>query len=314
MAVLDGLIEAYPFKPYRNYRAFSRRRQNDIQRAEILGVLSKPGGFGFVDSAEKPCAAAIVQPAPWESAFFGMSMARFTHVLRGEDPAREAVREVSTAALQQARDRGIKHLSVRLDVGDLDTGQVLEDLGFRMMDVMATYIWHPKKATPPSFDLKRMGPLRLFKSEDTDQVLDITREAYQGFRGRYHLDPHFPPERSDQLYVEWARKCCSGEWASTMLITEDIQGEVKGWLSYAQIEPASTVGKLQVCGRGLAACRRDSPGAHAGLLWAACARIHASGALGETQTQISNNPVIHVYQALHGPHVRTDVTLHAWLG
>ena len=41
--------------------------------------------------------------------------------------------------------------------------------------------------------MKEMGVLRLFEPQDRDQILDITREAYRGFRGRYHLDPYLPP-------------------------------------------------------------------------------------------------------------------------
>ncbi len=160
----------------------------------------------------------------------------------------------------------------------------------------------------------RAARRRPFRPDDTAQVLDITREAYRDFRGRYHLDPHLPRARVDELYVEWARKCCAGEWADVILVTENGQGEVLGWLSYRQIEPVSSTGGMPISGGGLGACRRDKPGAYAGLIRAGTVMVHARKAVAECQTQIFNFPTIRVYEAVGMQFVRADYTLHAWLG
>ena len=174
---VEGLIQAYPYKPFRNYRVLSRRRQDEVLRAEILAALQQPGGFGVAAGTSGSDAAAIVRPLPWDSEFFGMPMAKVTYVLREENTAAAVVRTVVDAALQGCRERGIQHVSVRIDVADADTIQILEDAGFRMMDALATSIYHPKRAAPEP--MKEMGVLRLFQPEDTAQILDITREAYR---------------------------------------------------------------------------------------------------------------------------------------
>ena len=309
---IDQLIQAYPYKPYRNYRVLSRKRQDEVLRAELLAALQQPGGFGVATGSTGTDAAAIVRPLPWDSAFFGMPMAKIAYVLREENTPAAEVRFAVDEALRGCRERGIRHVSVRIDVADADTIQILEDAGFRMMDALATSIYHPKRAAPEP--LKEMGVLRLFRPDDTPQILDITREAYRGFRGRYHLDPHLSHERSDGLYIEWARKCCSGEWADVVLVTENGQGDVHGWASYRQIEPVSTVGQTPIRGGGLGACRRDKPGAYAGLIRAATVKIHGDGAVTECQTQIFNFATIRVYEAVGTQFVRADYTLHAWLG
>ena len=308
---VEGLIQAYPYKPFRNYRVLSRRRQDEVLRAEILAAL-QPGGFGVAAGTPGADAAAIVRPLPWDSEFFGMPMAKVTYVLREANTPAAVVRTAVDAALRGCRERGIQHVSARIDVADADTIQILEDAGFRMMDALATSIYHPKRAAPEP--MKEMGVLRLFQPEDTAQILDITREAYRGFRGRYHLDPHLARERSDELYIEWARKCLSGQWADVVLVTENGQGDVHGWASYRQLEPVSTVGGMPIRGGGLGACRRDKPGAYAGLIRAAIVRIHCDGAVTECQTQIFNFPTIRVYEAVGTQFVRADYTLHAWLG
>src|SRR5262249_16816807 len=182
------------------------------------------------------------------------------------------------------------HLSARIDVADAEAIQALEDAGFRLMDALATYIYPLKLPTPEPG--KDMGVLRLYQPDDRGQILEITRDAYRGFRGRYHLDPHLPEARSDALYVEsakkpsageWAKKGGGGGWADVVPAPENGQGELQGWASYRLIEPVSTVGGTPIRGGGLGACRRDKPGAYAGLLRAATVRIHGGGAVTEMQ-------------------------------
>ena len=254
LPALDPLIEAYPFKSYRNYRVMSRRRQDDVLRAELRAALEQPGGFGVVAEANAPPAVVLVRPLPWDSGFFGLSMAR-VYLLHNDQTPGAILRTLIAASFMECRDRGILHLSVRIDVADADVIQALEDAGFRLMDALATYIYPLKRPAPEP--MKEMGVLRSFEPQDRDQILDITRDAYRGFRGRYHMDPHLPRERSDELYVEWAKKSCDGEWADVVLVTENGKGELHGWASYRQIEPVSSVGQTVIRGGGLGACRRD---------------------------------------------------------
>lgn len=307
LAALDSLIEAYPFKPYRNYRVLSRKRQDAVARAELEAALAQAGGFCLRGGG----AAVVVRPQPWESAFFDLPMARL-YLLHGGERSAPALRSLLAEARVVCGARGIRHLSVRIDVADAAAIQALEDAGFRMMDALATYIYPLKRPAPEP--TKEMGVLRLFRPEDREQILDITREAYRGFRGRYHLDPHLPAERSDALYVEWAKKACDGEWADVVLVTENGDGVVHGWASYRQIEPVSSVGQTPIRGAGLGACRRDKPGAYAGLLRAATQRIHGAGAVTEMQTQLFNFATIRLYESVDTQFVRADYTLHAWLG
>ena len=94
LAALDPLIEAYPFKAYRNYRVLSRKKQDDVLRAELRGALDARGGFGVVTGRAPHGAAAVVRPLPWDSAFFDLSMARLMLIHDGETgrpPIRETI-------------------------------------------------------------------------------------------------------------------------------------------------------------------------------------------------------------------------------
>ncbi len=206
---------------------------------------------------------------------------------------------------------GVKHLTARVDVADLDTLGVLEEQGFRTMDALVTYIMRPVKDPPR--DVRTVGVIRESRADDHAAIIDITREAYQGYRGRFHLDPHLSSARADELYVEWARQCVSGAMADIIMVSEDSDGRLNGYLAYRRREPASSLG-MPIYGGGLGACRRDSPGAYASLIRDATLWSHARGGMGEYQTQNYNFAVIRVYEAAGAHYVRAEYTLHAWLG
>ena len=63
----------------------------------------------------------------------------------------------------------------------------------------------------------------------------------------------------------------------------------------------------------LGACRRNRPGAYAGLIRALAAENHAAGDVTETQTQNHNIATVRIYDAVGARYVRSDYTFHAWL-
>ncbi|MCX6553036.1 MAG: hypothetical protein NTY02_18880 [Acidobacteria bacterium] len=309
---LQALIGDHEFRPYRNYRVLSRKRQDAVMRAEIQKALGSAGAQALTVRHDWHMAAAVVfQPLEWDTAFFGVPMARLSHLLRAPDAARDVLEVAIDASLAHARDLGIAHVTARADVADAEGVAALESRGFLLMDALMTYIYHPKRDLPPP--VKEMGLLRPYRAEDLPQILDITREAFHGFRGRFHLDPHLPDDRCDELYIEWARGACAFRIADVVLVTENERGEIHGWTSYRKIEPVSTVGGMPIFGAGLGACRRSKPGAYAGLIRGGAALVHGQGGVAECQTQNYNFSTIRVYEALGFQYVRADYTFHAWL-
>ena len=310
---LDRLIDAYPFNPYRNYRLLSRRRQAAVLRAEIDRAMESAGDrLATVTGTGEGIVTAICRSLPWDTAFFGIGMARLDYLLRGPGGNRAMLADAVLAALEQCRARGIQHVAARLDVADTDAIAVLEDHGFRLMDALSTYLYHPNRPPPPP--VKAVSRIRTFEPEDADQILEITREAYSEFRGRFHLDPHIPSDRAEAMYSEWARKCCTGERADRLFVAEDSTGRLNGWASVRLVEPASSVGGVRIFLGGLGACRPDRPGAYGALIRAAAAENHAAGAATEAQTQNFNFRTIRVYESVGAQYVRGDYTFHAWLG
>jgi hypothetical protein len=198
-----------------------------------------------------------------------------------------------------------------VDVADMTAVATLEAAGFRLMDALVTYFTHPHREPPPS--VREVGRVRPMEPQDVDAVLAVTRDAYAGFRGRFHLDSHLPADRSDELYLEWARQCCEGRMADRIVVADDGEGSIHGWASTRRVEPASTVGGLALWAGSLGACRRDRPGAYAGLIRALAVQNFEAGEVTETQTQNHNIATVRIYDAVGARYVRADYTFHAWL-
>jgi hypothetical protein len=255
--------------------------------------------------------AVAARPLPWDTAFFGVQMGRIDYVLGGAGASEAALGAALDASLGAARRSGLAHITARVDVADLRTMGALEARGFRTMDALVTYIMRPVK--DPPVNVRTVGTIRESRPEDAGAILEITAEAYRGYRGRFHLDPHLPLDRADALYLEWARQCVNGSMADIILVSEDSASRVIGYLAYRRRQPMSSVG-MPIFGGGLGACRRDSPGAYASLIRDATIWSHERGGMGEYQTQNYNFPVIRVYEAAGAHYVRAEYTLHLWLG
>ncbi|MEP7118777.1 MAG: hypothetical protein ABI880_14405 [Acidobacteriota bacterium] len=311
-ARLDALVDAYPFKPYRHYRAVSRRMQGEVMRAELAKIRHTPGALVGSAGDGEGCVFALVRPLAWDSAFFGLPMARLECVLRGEAAGAAEIDAAIADALTRCRVAGLQHVSARFDAEDAATLAAAERQGFRLMDTLLTYFTHPKGPAPTV--VREVGRIRSFAPGDAAELLEISREAFAGFGGRFQRDPHLPADRAADFYMEWSRQCVAGVMAERILVAEGETGGLIGWAGVRAVQPFSSVSGVTMWAGSLGACRRDTPGAYAGLIREAAAVNHARGEVTETQTPASNVSTANIYEAVGARFVRADHTLHAWLG
>lgn len=312
LATIEPLVTAYPFKPYRHFRAFSRAVETRVLLADVAATLGHAAGMGHLAEQSDGRACVTWRRLAWDSAFFGIAMARVDHVIGAAANTAIVAGDALDACLDSCRGGGIQHVSARIDAADIAALHLLEARGFRVMDALVTYIWRPGRDAA-SAQIRGRGHIRALEARDHDQLLELARTAYRGFTGRFHLDPHVPPDRADALYVEWARQCLTGEMADTMLVSERGDGTLLGFLAFRRREPVSTLTGTAIFGAGLGACRADAPGAYAGLIRAGTRWAHDRGGVAECQTQNYNFPTIRIYEAVGARYVRAEYTLHAWL-
>lgn len=309
--VLSPLIAGYAYKPYRAHRLYSRTAQSAILGAEIEQALDIVPALSSIAREDTHVAVVVAQPLEWDSAFFGVPMARLNHVLAAEHTPDTVVAKALDATLTACLDADFPHVTARVDVADQRTLALLQARGFRLVDTLVTYTVPPKKR--PAARVRTVGRIRDFRQDDAEAVVDIARAAYRGYRGRFQRDPHIPADRAEAFYEHWARACTTGQMADTFFVAES-EGRLLGFLAGRLRQPASTIGGAPLVGGGLGACRPDSFGAYAGLIHAGVVWGYEHGGLAECQTQNHNFPVIRIYEAIGARYVRAEYTLQAWIG
>ena len=307
-APLSALVTEYPFNAYRGYRVVSRRLQPAVLEAEIASVLDSGRGTLLTDRTQR--AAIVLERLPWDSAFFGIPMARIHSLLRA-DASRGQLDDVMRDCIEICRAEGIRHLAARADAADHEAAHVLVDHGFRLMETMLTYLHRASDPLPPVRDAKTV---RHCRAEDSAQIMAIAADRFRSFRGRFHADSHLPDDRCDALYLEWTRKCCTGELADEVLVAENAPGNVTGFLAFRKREPVSSVIGKAIYGSALGAARADAPGAYLALTRGVARRMRELDASIEGQTQSHNYSTVRVYEATGSKYVRAEYTFHAWLG
>ena len=304
---VEPLVLQHPYKSYRHYRALSRKAQHAVMVAEIKDTLDRPDGI--VIERGDGAALGVARPLAWDSDFFRVPMGRIEYTLATDPSHLPPLIDDLVASLSAS---GVRHISARVDVADITAMSAFEAAGFRLMDALVTYITRPGKEPPNA--VREVGQIREFRAEDGPEILSIAEDAYRGFRGRFHLDPHIDDTRCDAFYTEWARQSVSGRMADMLLVSEGIDGRLLGFLGFRRREPVSSVSRVTVYGGGLGACRSDAPGAYAGLIRAGTVWAHEHGGVAECQTQNYNFPTIRIYEAVGAHYVRAEYTLHRWLG
>src|SRR6185436_16227729 len=111
------LVRAYPFKPYRDYRIFSRRLQDAILDAEVTSALDGPDGIVLHADGGNDT-ALVMRQLPWDSRFFGIPMARIDALLRTDVTVRAGLDAVLMSLVEVCRAGRIWHVTARVDVAD----------------------------------------------------------------------------------------------------------------------------------------------------------------------------------------------------
>jgi dTDP-4-amino-4,6-dideoxy-D-galactose acyltransferase len=193
----------------------------------------------------EPC-----ESLPWDSQFFGFSVARVRS--RKLDPA--IAREVDG----WCRRRGVSCLYFLARADDGATTRTAEDAGYRLVDVRVTLEREMIDTDQGRFEL---AGLRQARPDDASILGETARVSYRDTR--FHYDPNIPLAQSDALYQRWVEVSIEG-YADAVFVTEDEQGAT-GYISchLNAAEHCGTIGLVGVVerARGRSVGRRLVEGA-----------------------------------------------------
>jgi ribosomal protein S18 acetylase RimI-like enzyme len=226
---LRRVVAAWPFKPYR-WTDASEDAITALALSRLQETICRPNvwtGVARSDDSEI-CGLATLEWLAWDSRMLGTEASRLDFVVPGEyDRRRSAYEALLDAAVSEAKARQHRHLSARVDAGDVAAIHALEANGWLLVDTLLTFERSliGNRATTAAFGLT----LRHGTANDSPSIESIAAEAFVD--GRFHADPSIAPAVATSIYREWAAACCRGEAADEIIVAEDTFGRIVGFVA-----------------------------------------------------------------------------------
>lgn len=206
---------------------------------------------------------------------------------------------------------GAKLIISRVFTSDIKLINQMEDAGFRLKDVQVTYNFNiAGKILPLITDDSYL--YRSFESKDTDSVVRIASESFKDY-GHYAKNEKIDKAKTNEIYADWAHRCCTSKDFSDHIIVAEIDKKVVGFLSFKIF----TEERSQYAFAALGAVDKNHRKGGvfrninlAGLHWAQKTGIQRV----ETNVLVTNFPVNTTYISLGFHTIRTESTFHCWLG
>ena len=171
-------------------------------------------------------------PRPWDSAFFGVSIAQIaTNRSTPEELAR---------AVRDADDASIDCLFFLADAGDSESLRGAEANGFALVDIRLTLECAVETA---SRKMEECGSIRPARLEDLPELMALARVNHRNTR--FYRDRHFDRARCDELYAVWIERSVSGALAEIVWVV-DVDAAPRGYLTLSGGSDAATIGLVAV--------------------------------------------------------------------
>jgi GNAT superfamily N-acetyltransferase len=252
------LFDEFPYKAIQSAaQRLDRERLLDFYAAGLKGALEKGVSPHWIVEAQengspRPIALAGLAEDPWHSGIYGFPMGKIAPFLNAEcgmrnvELRKEAGRLLLAAIEAAARERGLQHLSVRLDGEDFPNLHLFEAAGWRTVDVSLKF------SRPMPFDAPlipqpaaaRGWRIDLASAEDAGWIRRIGSETHGGTH--FLNDPALPREKTRELFARWLDRCLGG-LAYKVYVLRGPAGEGRGFVTYLRgISFARAVGRSPI--------------------------------------------------------------------
>ena len=174
------------------------------------------------------------EPRPWDSTFFGVSIAQIV--------ARRASSEELSLAIEQARLEEIDCLYFLADANDAETVRAAEANRFALVDVRLTLDCAIARAGNGAASTGD-AMIRPARPEDLPRLTAIARISHR--YTRFHVDTRFDPARSDELYAEWIARSVEGKLADAVWVVQSDEAP-RGYITASRGGTATSIGLIAV--------------------------------------------------------------------
>lgn len=239
--------------------------------------------------------ATVVEPLPWDSDFFGVSIATLH--------TRRVTEDVLRFALDRSRKARVDCLYYLCDCHDPESVRLAERNGFHFVDIRLTFESDLSRlAARP-----RLAPgvvLRPARPSDIPALQAIAAKTY--IDSRYFFDRRFSREDCERFYANWVRKACRGY--ADLVVVAARSREVLGYIIATRRTPATASIDLVSVAPGAEGSGLGKALVHAVQRWAL-----SKGASEVTVvTQGRNYAAQRLYQAAGFKTQRLELWYHKW--
>lgn len=215
------LISSTNFKPYRYLlKEIPAEKLNNYLYKQISETLTSKLSTPYVAfRKDKVVGLGTLEKLEWDSDVFGIRMAKIGNLIADDSPFKAEIvkKSLVTFLCEQCANKGIEHVSCKVNTDDLASIHALERNGFKLMDTVLDYAFDFRKH--PIIDFEPQCIIRPFRREEDKNITEVAREAFRNHFGRFHTDTSLPQGKAIELYVKWAENSCQG-YADIVFIAE----------------------------------------------------------------------------------------------
>lgn len=152
--------------------------------------------------------AVFAEVLPWDTEFFGFTVARMNAIIPIAEPTYQVLADLGgsvDALIETCRVRGVRYLFAPVDMRDAAVARALTSRGFELIE-SRLYAHRSLVGFAPR---ERFG-VRLATEEDVEPLSKVAVSMVNPY-DRFHADPVLFGEKADRLMGEWVRaSVCDG--------------------------------------------------------------------------------------------------------
>jgi hypothetical protein len=316
---LDALLAVEPHLDYANFQPVAERAGAAQALHRERWIAGEGQAWLVRDASGRAVAALRAAPRPFESAHFGLAMARLEApiAVAEAEPRFAALRALYATARAELSAAGCAHVAARLSTRDREGCWAVQEAGGRWVDTQVSWMC-PLSGTP--HDEAVPGALVL-EVHDRASVAALPRASWKRLaewggaafdRGPLVFDRTLPAARARAVYESWTERVMTGEWADAVLLARD-GDEIVAFISMQELPDVSRAARTRVCGRGLGATLQRYRGLFSAIQREMIARRPLGASFMENETQVSTIGSVNVYAKLGFRYLRSTATFHLHL-
>lgn len=285
------------FSRYRGYPGFSisdfnALRLNALNRILTSDVVKKC----FQDGA---CVSLVgVSLSEWETAHFGMPMARIEVMCSAEADVGSVSRTLSSALDEHRRSTGCRHYSAEIDLDDYPSMNACFSGGFEVLDFKRTYFTSRVSCEPK---YKRFSSLvEHYNLLYRDEVLKLIGDT--SFSTRFTRDKYLGKENSKQVYMRWFERLIDDfpEKSNVLIYKRDKRVVACGAIGEKDLSSEGVPRRIRT--GSVYASRREGVGVYAAILRQLTEEAIESHGLVDTTVSLNSGVATRVVEGIRPNH------------